>query len=237
MKTGPCAPQMKKPDGSSDAVDWHHSSAAIFTGGMLAYSDKRGDDNVAPASSESLDWYVAKQWNTTPLHFNPLARPGDAPRKNGDRISWKKQPDGSITFHQEHLNALSAWNEVFKNLPAVGNGPSPEQLLRDKRSAVDKSILDQTRADTLALNKVLSTSQRQALDAHESALRDLEKRLAATATAPTVSCIRPRAAADAARYKRYPSRGLKGASRTFKISSWPSCVAGCVQSSVFILPT
>jgi len=183
--------QMKKPNGSSDAVDWHHSSAAIFTGGMLAYSEKRGDDNVAPASSESLDWYVAKQWNTTPLHINPLFRPGDPPRKNGDRISWKKQPDGSITFAQEHLNALSAWNEVFKNLPAAGNGPIPEQVLRDKRSAVDKSILDQTRADTLALNKVLSTSQRQALDAHESALRDLEKRLAATATAPAVACTRP----------------------------------------------
>ena len=183
--------QMKKPDGSGDAADWHHSSATIFTGGMLAYSDLRGDDNVAPASSESLDWHVAKQWNTTPLNFNPLAFPGDAPHKNGDRISWKKQPDGSITFYEEHLNALSAWNEVFKDLPTGGNGPSPEQVLRDKRSVVDKSILDQTRADTLALNKVLSTSQRRALDAHESALRDLEKRLATTATAPSVSCTRP----------------------------------------------
>ncbi|MDX2019598.1 MAG: DUF1552 domain-containing protein [Deltaproteobacteria bacterium] len=182
--------QMKKADGSSDAVDWHHASAAIFTGGMLAYGEKIGDDNVAPASSESLDQFVAKAWKTTPLLVNPLPRPGDAPRKNGDRISWRKQADGTITFQQEHLTALSVWNEVFKNL-SVGGGPSPEQVAAEKRLAVNKSILDQTRSDTLALNKVLSSEQRRTLDAHETALRELEMRLAANAVAPSVECVRP----------------------------------------------
>jgi hypothetical protein len=77
-----------------EAVDWHHSAVTLFNGGLLEYPEKRGDDNVAPATFESLDWYVAKKWNTTPLNFQPLCRPGDPPRKNGDRISWRREPRG-----------------------------------------------------------------------------------------------------------------------------------------------
>ncbi len=174
----------------SDAADWHHSSVTLFSGGLLEYSELRGDDSVAPATNESLDWYVAEKWNTTPLNICPPRSPNDGVSKNGDRISWRRQPGGGVTYVDEVASPRKAWEEVFGSLPPVTSGPNPEELTAEKRRQLTKSILDGTRQDTLALSQVLSGEQRQALEAHETALRELELKLSATPVDPGKNCVR-----------------------------------------------
>jgi hypothetical protein len=71
-----------------------------------------------------------------------------------------------------------------------GTGPLGPDAMADAR-AEKKSVIDLVLAELDVLGRKVDAEDRQKVDAHVAGLRDIEKRLEATATAPGATCANP----------------------------------------------
>lgn len=141
----------------------HHNIHALqlFTGSEPRYSEKQGD---ALASSESMEWTIAKQFHPT---VDPLVLfAGNRKSFLNDTTSFRD--DGSKVVGEN--NPLKIYNRIFGTATA-----DTSELLR-------KSVNDYVREQIQAMKKNtrLSGEDQKRLDLHFSTIRDVEKKIART---------------------------------------------------------
>lgn len=141
----------------------HHNIHALqlFTGTKPRY----GSQANSLASSESMEWTIAKQFHpdTDPLVMFAGNRTGFL----DDTISFRA--DGSKVIGEN--NPMKVYNRIF--------GMAPKE---DSTALMRKSVNDLVRQQIKELEKNprLSSSDKERLDLHFSTIRDVEKRIART---------------------------------------------------------
>lgn len=142
----------------------HHNIHALqlFTGSEPRYSEKQGD---ALASSESMEWTIAKQFHpeTDPLvmfagNRNSFLNDTTSFREDGSKVVGENDP-------------FKLYNRIF--------GMAPKE---DTTALLRTSVNDYVREQIKAMqnNPRLSDSDKKRLDLHFSTIRDTEKRIAKT---------------------------------------------------------
>jgi hypothetical protein len=142
----------------------HHNIHALqlFTGSEPRYSQKQGD---ALASSESMEWAIAKQFHPT---RDPLVLfAGERRSFLNDTTSFRE--DGSKVIGEN--DPLKLYNRIF----GMDTQQSSAELLR---TSVNDYVREQIKA--MQSNPRLSASDKQRLDLHFTTIRDTEKKIART---------------------------------------------------------
>jgi Protein of unknown function (DUF1552) len=167
--------------------------------------------NADTAGGPSIDQYIAKAINSP----NPVSK--------FQSLSLALQVDGNVSANKVctqasgqvvslDVNPAAVYKRLFAGFtpPAmtpVNMGPSAAEIAAQQ----DKSVLDFVLSDFDAVKPKLSLEQQTKLDAHQSAVRDLEKSLALGGGGGTVqpgaACADPTAAVTAGTGNAYPGTG------------------------------
>lgn len=142
----------------------HHNIHALqlFTGSEPRYSTKQGD---ALASSESMEWTIAKQFHPT---VDPLVLfAGNRKSFLNDTTSFRE--DGSKVVGEN--DPLKVYNRIF----GMASNTDTTDLLR---LSVNDYVREQIKA--MQKNTRLSASDKERLDLHFTTIRDVEKKIART---------------------------------------------------------
>jgi hypothetical protein len=113
---------------------------------------------------------------TTPKRSLELAVQDDGNQNNWGRMIYSG-PGAKI---DPYVNPTDAWNSLFSG---IVSSPTPGSAASAQLLASRKSVLDFVQADIAALNTRLGAADQQKLDAHLTAIRDLESRLSAPVAA------------------------------------------------------
>jgi Protein of unknown function (DUF1552) len=160
----------------SATVDPTSASNAHYAGEThsLAAANRANGDT---AGGPSIDQYIAKAINAA------------GPVTKIPSLSLAAQCDGNVTSNKVctaasnqvislEPNPTAAYKRLFANFMApagpVMTGPTAQEIAAQQQ----KSVLDLVLSDFAAVSPKLSTAARTKMDAHASAVRDLEKRLA-----------------------------------------------------------
>lgn len=160
----------------------HHATAAIYTG-----SNVTTDDTKQPYNS-SIDQFLAQEKGLgKDSPFTSLAFSVGAWINTG---SWDISygPGGQPVTKMPSPD--DAWDLIFSKL--VGMDDPATKAAAERQRKLGKSVLDYAQADLARTYARLAGPEREKLDQHLSALRDLEKRLDAVAAAGCMIPDRPK---------------------------------------------
>ncbi len=157
-------------------------TAALLTGAPLLdgdFSGGNGDQKSGWASGISLDQHLANALGNDTV-FKSLELGAQVEGSNNrHRISYA----GSNTPLPPDDNPLSVFDRLFGNL--AGAADDKEATLRRLRRR--QSVLDFVKDDLLRMQQQLGADEKERLEAHLDAVRDVEKRL----EVPTQTCEYP----------------------------------------------
>lgn len=189
----------------SATVDPTSASNAHYAGEThsLAAANRANGDT---AGGPSIDQYIAKAINAagpvTKIPSLSLAAQNDG-NVSGTKVCTAAanqvvslEPSASATYKRLFANFAAP------DVPAM-MGPSPQEIAAQQQ----KSVLDLVLSDFAAVSPKLSTAGRSKMDAHASAVRDLEKRLALGGGPGSVvgtSCKDPTSAVVQGSGNKYP---------------------------------
>ena len=160
----------------SATVDPTTPSNAHYAGEThsLAAANRANGDT---AGGPSIDQYIAKAINAA----GPVTKVPSlslAAQNDGNVSGTKVCTAASNQVVSLEPNAAATYKRLFANFTAPAmptmTGPSPQEIAAQQQ----KSVLDLVLSDFAAVSPKLSTAARTKMDAHASAVRDLEKRLA-----------------------------------------------------------
>jgi hypothetical protein len=175
-------------------------AVGILTGGNPiidpAYASESNDWDFMTASGPSLDEIAADVLGearfrslvlaVTPLHG--VRGPGTAVRYISHRAPY--------LYNEPVFEPAAVFEMLFgSGSPTMPTGPTPEDLAR-------ASVLDAVLADAHALESRLGAPDRERLEHHLDAVRDLERRVRATGTGTVgEACVVPAMPPDATSYR------------------------------------
>jgi Protein of unknown function (DUF1552) len=169
--------------------------------------------NADTAGGPSIDQYIAKAINSpSPVTKVPSLSLALAVDGNVSATKVCTQAAGQVVSLDVTPSAV--YKRLFANFmppsmtPPQMTGPTAAEIA----AAQDKSVLDFVLSDFDAVKPKLSREQQTKLDAHQSAVRDLEKSLAlgggtGGTVKPGASCADPTSAVTAGTGNAYPGTG------------------------------
>ncbi|MDX2052498.1 MAG: DUF1552 domain-containing protein [Polyangiaceae bacterium] len=171
--------------------DGHQNGmGGMLTGEMLNAGPFMGGDGGTAgwANGISVDQHIAQVIGTqTKFRSLELSVQSGSNGDNWNRMSYAA-PDQPVPPEQ---SPYVAFDRIFTGFTPSGTGPTAaDQLLVQRR----KEVLGAAMEDYISLNKRLGQADREKLDAHLTAIRDIESRLnvpAATSSSATASCAVP----------------------------------------------
>jgi hypothetical protein len=159
---------------SEDADFGHLGTQALLTG--VGVTQSYGSDSV-PAGAESLDQNLARQLGGATAFRSLELSLGD-----WDHY-WTLSFDRTGSAVPRVNNPLTVFSRIFANVMTGAPNPALVRQLAEK-----KSILDAVQSDITSLQTRLGPTEKQKLNQHLTAIRDIEARLSSTAAA---SCMVP----------------------------------------------
>ncbi|HVY26221.1 MAG TPA: DUF1552 domain-containing protein [Polyangiaceae bacterium] len=157
------------------------------------------------AGGISLDQFIAESiGKTTKLKSLEL---GVQTGNVGDVTSYTSYAAANRPLPSEN-DPKAVYSRVFTDLPAAG-GPQMADQAATRRLAQRKSVLDSVIESYGALAPKLGATDKATLEAHQTAIRELEMRLTATPeTSSTAACAKPMAPTiDAQKNDNFPMVG------------------------------
>lgn len=136
-------------------------------------------DQMIAASLKGKTRFGSVELGTSILNENPNAEPGYDPVLK-DHLSWA---DG--TPLPKDINPSSVFDRLFAGITSE---PQVDQAAVARRRHYGQSVIDAVRADAQALQKRLGKEDNVKLDQYLTGVRELELRIAATATPPKATC-------------------------------------------------
>ncbi len=157
-----------------DADFGHLGLQALLTG--VGVTQASGISSV-PGMQQSLDQYLAAQIGGATAFRSLELSLGD-----WDHY-WTLSFDSTGTAVPRTNNPLTVFNRVFANvMPSGTTAPNPQAT---RLLAENKSILDAVATDITRLQTRLGPAEKNKLDQHLTAVRDIEARLSPTTTSAT----------------------------------------------------
>ncbi|MGC4086708.1 MAG: DUF1552 domain-containing protein [Polyangiaceae bacterium] len=175
------------------------SEHARGTGGMLTARPLKsgtqfksfGNTTSGWGSGQSLDQYLAGRLNPPTTHKSLQIGVHVRDAEVRGRISYSG-PDQPIPPRESPADVFTA---LFGNA-TTGSGTAPDAALQ-RLWAQRKSVFDLTKGELDRLKPLIGAEDRQKLEAHSSAIRDIEQRMtganmtSGSGTTPTSGCTKP----------------------------------------------
>ncbi len=161
----------------------HGAASCLFTGSMTVGADHN-------AQGESLDQYLARTRGLGASTRFPTLNVGVGSEGSGNSECIVHGPGGAIIRHL--VDPLDVFDQVFA--PMIGTGNAAAAAAARRRG---QSIIDFVRGDLNALSGRLAAAERQKLEQHLSAVRDIETRLNAVNSMSCMLPARPKATGNA----------------------------------------
>ncbi len=172
--------KMGNPAGNGHDWGWH---------GLYSGYDNVGQSGGGPSVDQTL---IKKVAFTTPFkNIHCGVHAVDYRLINPGRISFSCESAGRLVPCE--LNLYSLYTKVFGAIPAAGTTGTPTAATDAamRRLAQRRSVMDAVAVDLTTLQGRVGASERAKIDVHLTAVRDFEKRLAATVTPATGGAVRP----------------------------------------------
>jgi Protein of unknown function (DUF1552) len=158
---------------------FHDSTRGPLISGVRAYSQ---DDVSGP----SADWLLAPTLGRNPLIVRAQAEPYRGGEGRG-RISFRDD-NGNLAGQDPYVSPRQVWQSLFQGLTPQDPVEAERERLRIQR---DQSVLDLVRGSSERLRNRLGVRDRQRLELHFEALRELELRVDAVSPPAIGICERP----------------------------------------------
>ncbi|HVY31919.1 MAG TPA: DUF1552 domain-containing protein [Polyangiaceae bacterium] len=195
--------------------------------------------NPDTAGGPSIDQYIAKAINS-PSPVTKFQSLSLALQVDGNVSATKVCTQASGQVVSLDVNPASVYKRLFASFtppsmtPAPMPGPSPAEVALEQ----DKSVLDFVLNDFDVVKPKLSREQQQKLDAHESAVRDLEKSLALGdqgGTASGAACADPTSTVTAGTGNAYPGTETMHQANITSMSKLVTAAFACDLTRVSLL--